>query len=178
MDYDARGSAKTDPGAGHQKEPVIRLTNLMRAFHASSEDGTFSIWIPDEFGQEPLHSPTVFNFFYPDYQAPGAVAQAGLRTPELQITTETTVAAVANRLLNVLWDSTYPLDYSQEMALANNPTALVDRLNYLLMAGRMSSDLRTLLINTITQMPSYDPEERVFTAVYLVINGPDCALDN
>ena len=62
-----------------------------------------------------------------------------------------------------MWDSTYPLDYSQEMALANNPTALVDRLNYLLMAGRMSSDLRTLLINTATQIPNYDPEERVFT---------------
>jgi uncharacterized protein (DUF1800 family) len=178
MDYDARGLAKTDPGAGHQKEPVIRLTNLMRAFHATSSDGTFSIWIPDEFGQEPLHSPTVFNFFLPDYQAPGAVALAGLRSPELQITTETTVAAVANRLLDAMWDSTYPLDYSQEMALANNPTALVDRLNYLLMAGRMSSDLRTLLINTVSQIPSYDPEERVFTAIYLVINGPDCALDN
>ena len=36
MDYDARGSAKTGQGVGHQREPVIRLTNLLRAFNASS----------------------------------------------------------------------------------------------------------------------------------------------
>ena len=43
MDYDARGSAKTAQGVGHQREPVIRLTNLLRAFNATSPDGKFSI---------------------------------------------------------------------------------------------------------------------------------------
>ena len=36
MDYDARGSARTRQGVGHEREPVIRLTNLLRAFNASS----------------------------------------------------------------------------------------------------------------------------------------------
>jgi uncharacterized protein (DUF1800 family) len=178
MDYDARGPAKTDPGAGHEREPVIRLTTLMRAFKATSSNGTFSISIPETFGQEPLHSPTVFNFFSPDYEAAGAVAQAGLRSPEMQITTETTIVGVANRLLDAMQDSTYPLDFSRELSLATDPATLTERLNMLLMGGSMSPELRALLINTISQIPVDDPNERVFTAVYLIINGPDFAIDH
>src|SRR5205814_3264296 len=43
MDYDARGPALATQGAGHQREPVIRLTNLLRAFSASAPNGTFSV---------------------------------------------------------------------------------------------------------------------------------------
>lgn len=179
MDYDARGAAKTDPGSGHLREPLVRLTNLLRAFHAASSDGTYSIWMYDEFGQRPLDAPSVFNFFSPDYEAPGAIAQAGLRTPELQITTETTVVGQTNRLLYAMWDSdNYPLDFTSEVSLASNPTALVDHLNQLLMAGGMSPEFHSLLVNTISQISSSDPEGRAFTAIYLVINNPDTVLDN
>ncbi|HEX8490811.1 MAG TPA: DUF1800 family protein, partial [Chthoniobacterales bacterium] len=99
MDYDARGSAKTTQGAGHMREPVIRLTNLLRAFNASSPDGKFSVRNANaNLGQEAMHSPTVFNFFTPDYSAPGAIAEAGLKSPEFEITNETTVVTVANFL--------------------------------------------------------------------------------
>src|SRR5438034_2619362 len=35
MDYDARGPALATQGAGHQREPIVRLTDLLRAFGGS-----------------------------------------------------------------------------------------------------------------------------------------------
>ena len=48
--------------------------------------------------QSPLSSPTVFNFFFPNYQFPGALASAGLTTPEFQLTSDTSVALQMNFL--------------------------------------------------------------------------------
>src|SRR4029077_7262960 len=104
MDYDARGASKLEQGAGHEREPVLRLTNLLRAFNAATPDGTFHIRRADLLlGEEPMNSPTVFNFFSPDYEAPGAIAQAGLNSPEFEITTEITVTTIANYLNPVIY---------------------------------------------------------------------------
>jgi uncharacterized protein (DUF1800 family) len=179
MDYDARGNSKSDQGYGHEREPVVRLTNLLRAFHASTPDEKFSVSGGSTLGQLPLHAPTVFNFFSPDYESPGAIAQAGLKSPEFQITTETTVIAIANFLRNAIYSGLGPsadritLDLSNEQTLASNPTQLVDHLNTLLMNGGMSSSMRTTLINAVTQIPASNPTERARTAVYLVINSPE-----
>ena len=54
---------------------------------------TFSDWglndTETDLSQTPMRSPTVFNFFEPDYSSPGILAQAGLVTPEFQLTTIT-----------------------------------------------------------------------------------------
>lgn len=49
-------------------------------------------------GQTPLNAPTVFNFFFPDYKYPGALAAAGLTTPEFQLTSDSGVANLNNFL--------------------------------------------------------------------------------
>jgi hypothetical protein len=188
MDYDARGPALATQGAGHQREPVIRLTNLLRAFSASSSDGTFSIrnaisTTNASLAQDAMSSPTVFNFFSPDYQASGAVAQAGLYSPEFQLTTEVVVATIVNYLNKAIYTSLGPttnkitLNLSLEKSLAKNPTDLVDHLNYLLMAGNMSAAMRTTLINAVTSIPANNLTERVRTAIYLVINSPEFVID-
>ena len=48
--------------------------------------------------QSPLRAPTVFNFYYPNYEFPGALASAGLTTPEFQLTSDTGVALQMNFL--------------------------------------------------------------------------------
>jgi len=184
MDYDARGSAKTGQGVGHEREPVVRLTNLLRAFNASSPSGKFSIRNAyANFAQEAMHSPTVFNFFEPDYMTPGAIAAAGLKSPEFEITTETTVVTIANYLNTAIYGYLGPssdritLNLTNEQTLAANPAQLVDHLNSLLMANNMSAEMRTILINGITQIPANNPAERAKTAVYLVINSPEFTID-
>ena len=178
MDCDARGPAKTDQGAGHLREPVIRVTNLLRAFNASTLSGTFSVpggvYI---FGQAPMNSPSVFNFFSPDYQVPGPIAQAGLKSPEFQITTETTATKTANYLTSLIFDNKVTLNLSYDETLAADPAQLVDHLNSLLMAGNMSPTMRTTLINIITQIPEKSATERVKMAIDLVVNSPEYVID-
>lgn len=55
-----------------------------------------------DFDQSPLNSPTVFNFFLPDYKFPGALASMGMTTPEFQITSETNVVRQANFFISGL----------------------------------------------------------------------------
>lgn len=177
LDYDARGPSKTGQGTGKQKEPALRLTSFYRTLKGSPTNGNYFFWIPEEFGQEPLNSPTVFNFFSPDYVAPGAVALAGLRSPEFQITTETTVIEQANTIYAALFWQDIPLDLTFEQTLAADPAALIDYFNGTLMNGAMSSGMRQALIDTIGQIPADDPQERVQSALWLILNSPEYVIE-
>lgn len=178
LDYDARGASKIGQGAGKLREPVMRLTHLFRALHIQPEDGVFAFWLPDEFGEQPLNAPTVFNFFPPDYVAPGSIALAGLFSPEFKITTETTVVAQANQVYEELfWQYPFPVDLTTEKNLAGTPATLVDHLNVKLMNGAMSSAMRQSLIDTITQVPASNKSERARSAVWLVLNSPEYVVE-
>jgi uncharacterized protein (DUF1800 family) len=184
MDYDARVGFATAQGAGHEREPVIRLTNLLRAFNATSPSGKYSVRNAyANLNEEAMHSPTVFNFFEPDYEAPGAIATAGLKSPEFEITTDTTVISIANYLRTAIYSSLGPstdritLSLAAEQTRASDPAGLVDHLNSLLMAGGMSSSSRNILVNAVTQIPATNTLERVRTAIYLVVNSPEFVVD-
>ena len=184
MDYDARVGFAAAQGAGHEREPVIRLTNLLRAFNATSPSGKYSVRNAfASFAEEAMHSPTVFNFFTPDYSAPGAIATAGLKSPEFEITTDTTVISTTNYLRNAIYASLGPssdritLSLAAEQTRAADPAGLVDHLNSLLMAGGMSSGTRNILINAVNQIPAANTLERVRTAIYLVVNSPEFVVD-
>ena len=184
MDYDARVGFATAQGAGHAREPVVRVTSLLRAFNATSPSGNYSVRNADaNLDEEAMHSPTVFNFFSPDYSAPGAIATAGLKSPEFEITTDTTVISITNYLRTAIYTGLGPstdritLNLAAEQTRASDPAGLVDHLNSLLMAGGMSSNTRTILINAVTQIPASNTLERVRTAIYLVVNSPEFVVD-
>jgi uncharacterized protein (DUF1800 family) len=184
MDYDARVGFITAQGAGHEREPVVRITNLVRAFNGASPSGKYSVRNADaSLDEEAMHSPTVFNFFAPDYSAPGAIATAGLKSPEFEITTDTTVISVANYLRTGIYTGLGPssdritLNLAAEQTRASDPAGLVDHLNALFMGGGMSPGARNIMVNAVTQIPSSNPLERVRTAVYLVVNSPEFVVD-
>jgi uncharacterized protein (DUF1800 family) len=184
LDYDARVGFVTAQGAGHEREPVIRVTNLLRAFNATSPSGKYSVRNAyASLGEEAMHSPTVFNFFGPDYSAPGAIATAGLKSPEFEITTDTTVISISNYLRTAIYTGLGPssdritLNLTTELTRASDPAGLVDHLNSVLMASGMSSSMRNIMINAVTQIPSNNPTERVRTAIYLAVNSPEFVVD-
>jgi uncharacterized protein (DUF1800 family) len=184
MDYDARVGFPTVQGAGHEREPVVRVTNLLRAFNATSPSGKYSVRNAyASLAEEAMHSPTVFNFFGPDYAAPGAIAAAGLKSPEFEITTDTTVISIANYLRTAIYSSLGPasdritLSLAAEQTRASDPAGLVDHLNSVLMSGGMSSNMRNIMINAVTQIPASNTIERVRTAIYLVVNSPEFVVD-
>ena len=105
LDPEARELSTSD-GAGKVREPLLRLTNLMRGCYRepSSNPPTLGRFVfPDatrEYGQSPLGAQTVFNFFEPDYTLAGPLMDAGLFAPEFQIVTELVAVDMANHLFD------------------------------------------------------------------------------
>ena len=80
---------------------VCKRRVLNRSGNVVIQENTWNMSYTDtgttsSLSQSPLRSPTVFNFFYPGYEFPGALASAGLTTPEFQLTTDSGVAAQMN----------------------------------------------------------------------------------
>jgi uncharacterized protein (DUF1800 family) len=186
LDYEARTTTVLGAASyGHEREPLIRLTNLYRAFNASATSGNFVGGNQTaNFAEAALYAPTVFNFFPPDYIQPGAIASAGLLAPEFAITTDTTVITSANKMRSATYQrpsGTNPdllvLDLSSLSALSSNPGALVDSLNNLLMDGEMSSAMRNIVVNAVTQIPAANSLERAQTAVHLLVTSPEFIIE-
>ena len=186
LDTEARTSSPTTNNSyGHEREPIIRLANLYRAFNASAASGKFVVGGQEfNFGQQPLYSPSVFNFFAPDYSQPGPIEQAGLFSPEFQITTDTTVITSANRMRSAVYKQASPtnpdaivLNLSSLAAQASNPGAMVDSLNNLLMSGQMSASTRNIVVNAVNQIPVASTLERAQTAVHLLVISPEFVIE-
>ena len=69
------------------------------------------------------------------------------------------------------------LDLSSEENLASNPTNLVDYLNRVFMNSAMSDQMRAVLIDTIGKLPVDDPEERVLSVLWLILNSPEYVVE-
>ncbi len=185
LDWEARSADVLDQrGYGQVREPTVRFVSLLRALHAKPpHDGRFRYyWLgSSEWGiaEVPLQAPTVFNFFAPDYSQPGPIADAGLVSPEMQITNETSVFGTANYLHAVLFDgyadddTRISLDWSELTSIAGD-AALLDRVNLLFYAGRMSAATRATLAAALADpdFPS-DRLDRVETLVWLVALSPE-----
>lgn len=173
-----------EPSAGKQREPVVRFAHVLRALGARSANGINSIHHLDSsdngLGQSPLLSPTVFNFYTPAFKQPGAIAQAGLYSPEFQITTETSAVGALNFFATLFNSEGYGsgnarlvLNYAPLEALADDPARLVERLDLLLYSARMSDGTRTRLTTMLDAMRSRSARERVKAALIVTALSPD-----
>ncbi|HEY1765719.1 MAG TPA: DUF1800 family protein [Opitutaceae bacterium] len=185
LDYEARSLAETsNPGFGKLKEPILRVTAMYRAFNAGSKEGRFPIFnIQNNLDQAALRSPTVFNFFDPDYVQPGSLASAGLVAPEFQITTAPTVISVPNYFYSGIYTAANPststvvLNLTALTANASNPGAMVGLLNQLLCANEMSAATKQLVEAELASLPSNTtPLVLAQTALYLTATSPDAAI--
>ncbi len=55
--------------------------------------------------QSPLDAPTVFNYFYPDYQFPGTLSASDVTTPEFQLTTDSNIVTLSNTINSTILTS-------------------------------------------------------------------------
>lgn len=175
-----------DADFGKLKEPVIRAMHLARVGGmARRPDAVWWNWgdFFETMKQEVMYSPSVFNFYRPDYRAPGLLSAKNLSGPVFQITDSSTAISVPNLYwefihngLTPSYDVTYPLDFSAEQSMAGNPEALVDRLNLLFCAGRMSAASRAVILAAVEEIPAADRRSRVHLAVYLCLTAPEGAV--
>lgn len=176
---------------GKLKEPLLMVTHLWRVYDAeinpafAADDSCCwpgAIYVPQWwFAQAALRSPSVFNFFKPDYSPPGAILNAGLVAPEFQIATDTQVMDVANFFFDTLvnqpppnfpWQTEHQIDISGLLALAGNPTTLVETLNDALLFGRLDAVSEQLIIDRIEDIDAGQTTQRVTEAIYYVFTSP------
>ena len=166
LDPEARATAGlTDPGFGKVRDPMLRVTAIMRATGATSASGTYPFNEWNELGQasigmSPYHAPSVFNFWTEFYSQPGtAVADHHLVGPELQIVNEVSIVGYVNYVREGLvygwpmYSNDVQLTLSNFYGAANDPGALADAMNAKFVYGTMSATLRQAILNAVTAIP-------------------------
>lgn len=172
---------------GKLKEPLLRMTQLWRAFEPETIHYEFNYgWVQNDIGQAPLNSPTVFNFFRPDYSLPGEIADRGLLSPEFQILNETSIISITNRLLaSTIWSHNYKqdinsrriaIDITTEVQLDADRNALLDHLDLLLLGGRMSDGLRAEAERLMQSRNNNAAPLRVAETIFLIVTSPEAAI--
>lgn len=171
---------------GRLKEPVVRTMAMARAFGMKNEPDLLWWDWGDFLGaakQEPTNSPSVFNFYRPDYKAPGLLTQNNVSGPVFQITDSYSSISFPNKIWDYIeagfeqWHTySFPFDLSAETTLATTPEKLLDRLNTLFCAGGMTLGTRAIILSNLNQIPADQPEARARVAVYLVLTSPEGAV--
>ena len=180
----ARGEVKTDPNYGKLREPVQFVTNVLRAFNVKSADGlsqSDGVFVGrgdfNGMQQIPFQSPTIFNYFPPDYVIPGG----SLRGPEFAIMTTGTAVQRANFMNTIVFNkvntsvpnipSGTSIDLSELVAASTaDPTGnrLLDVINWKILHGTMSTSMRNTILPVVTAVASSNPTSRAQQALYLV----------
>ncbi len=204
MDDEARDCAWIDfEDSGKMREPLLRYSQMLAAFDASNESGRFwnvgATW-EQTTGQSVLASPTVFNFFMPDYAPPGPITDAELVAPEFQIMTSSTTINYVNTTYYMLLADYYTevssvsstafagipgydtdeldptdyvtLDFTNEFGMVSDLEGLMNRLDILLCGGTMSDESKSTIIDVIDQFFG-EPNLTIKTALFLTLVSPD-----
>lgn len=181
------------PSEGKIREPVLKWAHWARAFQVSAVDADNEGRLKtsdDPFeglAQQPFRSPSIFNFYRPGYVAPGtASGEAGLTTPEFQIVNENSAAGYLNFMTDYVQNATnrsgsedtFIPDYSFEIEIAGDPSALTDHLNTLLTGGRMLEETEASIIEAVSLIEvdeatrAEDLLTRVELAILMTLNAP------
>jgi uncharacterized protein (DUF1800 family) len=192
LDTEARYGHLGNDQFGKMREPMLKLVQLFRVVPTASATGRINLYAdPSEhYGQFALRSPSVFNFFRPNFQQPGEIRNLGLVSPEFQIATDSLIVSAPNHLFLRLfyiyqgsdhWIAEDPesplLNFTALGALAATPATLIDRLNLLLMSGQMSPFMRDRVLTRITALPNTNGgRERVQHALWLILTSPEYSI--
>jgi len=183
MDPEARNDSPP-ANAGKVREPLLKLTAIWRAFDAiAGSNGAMGLRAPQAaYAQRPLGAATVFNFYEPDYQQPGPIADANLYSPELQIYAESTALTVANDLYLRTWLSAIGgpgggasrarIDVSFAAAFGSDHAALVDEIGLRMLYGAPAPAARNILIALLDGMAGASSEQKALAVIHLIALSP------
>ena len=196
LDPEARGDVKTDPNYGKLREPAQYVVGILRAFNARSfdrsatSDGVLgarsTVDLTGTLDQPIFQPPTVFSYYQPDYEVPGA----RILGPAFGILSTSTTLRRANNVNTLVYTGVAPtastdrprgtsLDLASLEALAGEANKtdderaanLVNALDALLLHGTMSSRMRASVAAAVKAIPTSDAafaRKRAQAAAYLV----------
>ena len=199
-DYEARSEVvNADAGYGKLKEPLLRVSALLRALNASSGNGRYNEYVAGAaqngpylanpttyFEEEALNSPTVFNFFAPSFIVPGPISSAGLVAPEFQITDATSAANTPNALNTFVFNRIAPqpsnlltMDFSSLTPLTGSLPSLLAQLNLTFCGNAMTPATSARITAELQALGgSATPLEIAQNALYLTVTSPEAAVQH
>jgi len=194
LDDEARYGHERIEHFGKIREPILRLSHLWRAFDAQFADDEVNYTtnaptlngISSVFGQTPLGSASVFNFFHPDYAPLGEIRDLGLVAPEAEIYTENFVLT-GHLFMNTYIHKFYKTDEGEsgvqfltyiyvqdQVTKAQEIEDWLDELDTVLLAQQMSPEMREILKEHMEALPddSDGRVQRVLDGISLVMASP------
>lgn len=204
LDPEARDcNIVSNPKSGRLLQPIERIIQLFKFLDISTPSGMF--WYKDEndlyskVEQSFLGSPTVFNFFTPEF-AEESVLKNDMVSPEFQLLNSTTAIHYINLIENALKvapfnnktsanaalssmannDNDKPtLNMSEELQVFQNVglSGLIDHINTYLCRGQLSTETRNLIFDSVSAFLNhpheYTNEDAVNDVIYFVMTSPD-----
>jgi uncharacterized protein (DUF1800 family) len=206
LDEEARSvAAYNQENGGKLKEPFLRFKQVAKSLPVLSHRGRFwnngynMVW---DQGQYPMHAPSVFNFYSPDFQPVGDLVDLGLEAPEFKIHNTSTSLKYFNKVnewafsgsvwdnnqpyggLMSSWEGTWPndqdgvwIDFTYMTSIANDSEDLINYLDKVFTHGQLTDKTRNLLRTTLNQYYySWNTDwkvERARLGLYLILTSPD-----
>jgi len=167
-----------DPHHGGLREPHLKMLHLMRAMELRTVGGREMELkqLGGVIGQQQYASPSVFSFFLPEYQPPGAVAAANMHAPEAMLATSPLVLGFLNGAISLVrhglvsceegfgaWRGTGSCDSPSAMApdavlayaapsvASGQSAAIVEDLSLLLTSGRLNAHSKHVIADAYEQ---------------------------
>jgi uncharacterized protein (DUF1800 family) len=175
LDPEARGDVKTEQDYGHLREPILYALNVIRALNGIS-DGVWLRGQMSNLGQNLFTSPSVFNYYPPDYNIPGTT----LLGPVFALMHTNSALARANFINSLVYTTSFApdptvqgatgtrLDLAFLQAQAGNPAMMVETLNTRMLHGTMSTQMKNAIITAVNAISANDTLGRARAAAYLV----------
>ena len=176
---------------GKIREPVLKFVNWARAFDIRNIDASRENILGDTsspstgLGQQPMRSPSVFNFYRPGFVAPGTETGAqGLTAPEFQVVNQGSMVSFMNFMTKFIFDTSGPddnfiPDYGPEIAIADDAQALVDYLDLLLTGNTLTDQAKADIVEAVSSIQvtaAADREKRAKLAAFMTITSSAYAI--
>ncbi|GAA3652170.1 DUF1800 domain-containing protein [Flavivirga jejuensis] len=195
LDEEARScSWVSDPSSGKLIAPMIRYFNTTRQLDLDNDNGLYWNSGRDFFrstGQLPLGSPSVFNFYLPEYVPNSEFADLNLKGPEFEIHTSAASLAYINEVNS--WTNTprnsmlqthnldlksTPLNFEKLKYYAQDGEVLVNMLDKLFTRGQLSGETKQIIVDAIEAMEGSNQNidymhNRVRLGLFLILTSPD-----
>ncbi|WP_161604630.1 DUF1800 domain-containing protein [Roseiconus nitratireducens] len=189
------------------REPINRVTALIRAMRPTSDYGggymMLSAAIGNDLEQMPFRSPSVFNYYLPDFQPPGELIgytptrrnpYDSLFAPEFQILNAVSSNRTINRLRSFCLNRfvqysmrkgrcRISFDLAPEIELARdleNLDTILERFDLLLCNGTLRESTKTIIKDAViaeTTGRDWMNVDRVEQMLLAVVICPDCAVE-
>lgn len=175
------------------REPINRYAHVAKSLELDSPFGRYwnsSIAFLNDTKQIVLYSPTVFNFYAPDYHPVGVLSDNDYYAPEFFLHNTATATAYINRAYSwafsqnaflYSWEDDYgdvdvKLVTSELEVFAGDPEKLMQELDLRFTHGQLSDETRNTIRTAVEGLPDTWEDwewKRTRLALYLILISPD-----